>query len=370
MKVVVITPTYNEKGNIDRLIPILENNIFPKIKNHDMHILVADDNSPDGTADEVRKLMDKWENIDINTGEKHGLGAAYIRGMTYAVEKMSADVMFEMDADLQHDPQKIPEFLKKIDEGYDMVIGNRYSDGGSIPENWPLSRKMFSIVANLFVRIVFMKFSIHDWTGGYRTLRKEVFLKEKKKVTNYKGYIFQISFLNMAVGDGFKIGEVPFHFSDRNLGKSKIAPFGYIMEVFRYVISARIQEIIINGKFGKFLVVGGTGFVINWAVLNILFGKFNFRPEIANLVGAAIAIFSNYNFNNLWTFGERKATNAGSYFLKMIQFYATSSFGVIFIQTGTILVLGLIFGRPYCPELGCIGQPDWYKANAYFILGM
>jgi len=169
--------------------------------------------------------------------------------------------------------------------------------------------------------------------------------------------------------DGFKIGEVPFHFSDRNLGKSKIAPFGYIMEVFRYVISARIQEIIINGKFGKFLVVGGTGFVINWAVLNILFGKFNFRPEIANLVGAAIAIFSNYNFNNLWTFGERKATNAGSYFLKMIQFYATSSFGVIFIQTGTILVLGLIFGRPYCPELGCIGQPDWYKANAYFILG-
>ena len=122
MKVVIITPTYNEKGNVDKLIPILENEIFPKIKNHDMNILVADDNSPDGTADEVRKLMQKWKNINISSGEKHGLGAAYIRAMTYAVDKMGADVMFEMDADLQHDPEKIPQFLQKIDEGCDMVI--------------------------------------------------------------------------------------------------------------------------------------------------------------------------------------------------------------------------------------------------------
>lgn len=358
MKVVIITPTYNEKGNIDRLIPILENDIFPKIKNHDMNILVADDNSPDGTADEVRKLMNKWKNIDINTGEKHGLGAAYIRGMTYAVEKMNADVMFEMDADLQHDPQKIPEFLKKIDEGNDMVIGNRYSDGGSIPQNWPFMRKVFSIVANLFVRTVFMKFSVHDWTGGYRALKKEVFLKEKEKLTNYKGYIFQISFLNMAIGDGFKIGEVPFHFSDRNLGKSKIAPFGYIMEVVKYVISARIQEIIINGKFGKFLVVGGTGFVLNWAVLNFLIAFFNTPPEFANLSGAVLAIFSNYNINNLWTFSERKARSVGSYFFKMLQFYATSSFGVIFIQTGTIFILGKL-----------IGHDSRLLINIYFIIG-
>lgn len=357
MKVVIITPTYNEKGNIDRLIPILENDIFPKIKNHDMNILVADDNSPDGTADEVRKLMEKYRNIDINSGEKHGLGAAYIRGMTYAVEKMGAEVMFEMDADLQHDPQKIPEFLKKIDEGYDMVIGNRYSDGGSIPQNWPLLRKLFSIVANLFVRTVFMKFSVHDWTGGYRALKKEVFLKEKVELINYKGYIFQISFLHKAIRDGFKIGEVPFHFSDRNLGKSKIAPLGYITEVFKFVVYTRIYEII-TGKFGKFLVVGGFGFIINWIVLNVLITVFNMRPEFANLSGAALAIFSNYNFNNLWTFGERKATNAGSYLLKMLQFYATSSFGVIFIQTGTIYLLGLL-----------IGHNSKLLINVYFIIG-
>ncbi|OGH37517.1 MAG: hypothetical protein A3B44_02900 [Candidatus Levybacteria bacterium RIFCSPLOWO2_01_FULL_38_21] len=357
MKVVIITPTYNEKGNIDRLIPILENEIFPKIKNHDMNILVADDNSPDGTANEVKKLMQEWKNLDVSSGERHGLGAAYVRAMTYAVEKLKADVMFEMDADFQHDPEKIPEFIKKIDEGYDMVIGNRYSNGGSIPKNWPLLRKLFSIVANLFVRTIFMKFSIHDWTGGFRALKKEVFLKEREELTNYKGYIFQISFLQKAIRDGFKIGEVPFHFSDRALGRSKIAPIGYILEVFKFVIITRIQEILF-GKFGKFLVVGGTGFIINWAVLNLLFTKFNFRPEIANLAGAALAIFSNYNLNNLWTFEERKANNLGSYLLKMLQFYATSSFGVIFIQTGTIFILGSIFGRE-----------NRLLINLYFIIG-
>jgi len=357
MKVVIITPTYNEKGNIDKLIPILENDIFPQVKNHDMNILVADDNSPDGTGDEVRKLMQKWKNIDISSGEKYGLGAAYIRAMTYAVDKLGADVMFELDADLQHDPEKIPEFLEKIDEGCDMVIGNRYSDGGSIPKNWPLLRKLFSIAANLFVRTVFMKFSVHDWTGGFRALKKEVFLREREELTNYKGYIFQISFLHKAIRDGFKISEVPFHFSDRTLGKSKIAPIGYILEVFKFVISTRIRELLL-GKFGKFLVVGGVGFIINWVVFNILLSVSNMRPEIANLAGAALAIFSNYNFNNLWTFGERKANSITRYFLKMLQFYATSSFGVIFIQTGTIFILGGIFGRE-----------NRLLINLYFIIG-
>lgn len=174
MKVVVIIPTYNEKGNIEKLINILEEEIFPTIKNHNMNILVADDSSPDGTADTVKELMKKWKNLDINVGEKHGLGAAYVRAMTYAIDK-GAEIMFEMDADLQHDPKKIPEFLKKIDEGYDMVIGTRYSQGGSIPQNWPIKRKIFSVFGNLLVRFILLKFSIHDWTGGYRALKKKCF---------------------------------------------------------------------------------------------------------------------------------------------------------------------------------------------------
>lgn len=344
MKVVVISATYNEKGNIERLIAILEKEVFPKIKNHEMYILVADDNSPDGTGDEVRKLMKRWKNINISQGPKNGLGAAYIRGMAYATEKLDADVMFEIDADLQHDPHKIPQFLEKIDKGYDMVIGNRYSDGGSIPENWPLLRKIFSIAANLFVRTIFTEFSVHDWTGGYRAIKKEVFLKEKDKLTNYRGYIFQISFLHKAVRDGFKIAEVPFHFSDRTRGASKIAPLGYILDVVYYVVMSRIKELMF-GKFGKFLVVGGVGFTINAVVLRVLVEYVGWHPASANLVGGALAIFSNYNFNNLWTFNDRGSKGVASYFLKMLEFYLSSGMGVVFVQTGTILILTHLFGK-------------------------
>ena len=344
MKIVIIPATYNEKGNIERLITILEEEVFPKIKNHEMYILVADDNSPDGTGVEVKKLMEKWKNIGISSGTRNGLGAAYIRGMTYAVEKLGADVIFEIDADLQHDPHKIPQFIKKIEEGCDMVVGNRYSDGGSIPENWPLLRKIFSIVANIFVRIVFTKFSIHDWTGGYRALKKEVFLKEKPKLDNYSGYIFQISFLHRAVRDGFKIGEVPFHFSDRTMGNSKIAPLGYIADVVGYVVISRIKELIF-GKFGKFLIIGGTGFIINAIFLRMLVERANWHPASANLIGGVVAIFFNYNLNNLWTFKDRQSSGFVSYFLKLIGFYLSSGTGVLFIQTGTILALTQFFGK-------------------------
>lgn len=346
MKVVIIIPTYNEKGNIERLVEILENDIFPQIKNHDMNILVADDNSPDKTADEVRELMKKYKNLDLNTGEKHGLGAAYVRAMTYAIEKMNAEVMFEMDADLSHDPNKIPDFLAKIDEGYDMVIGTRYSQGGSIPPNWGLSRKMFSVVGNLVVRFILLKFSIHDWTGGFRALKKEVFLKEKNELDAFRGYTFQVSFLNKVVRDGYKVAEVPINFTDRTLGRSKIVPREYIIDLLKYVITASIKEKIF-GSFGKFLVVGGIGFILQAIILRVLVEGSYFVPAIASLIGAVVAIFSNYNLNNLWTFKNERAKSVFQYFGKMLKFYATSAIGVIFIQTGIIFLGDTLIGRKY-----------------------
>lgn len=365
MKIVVIPATYNEKGNIERLITILEEEVFPKIKNHEMHILVADDNSPDGTGNEVRKLMKKWKNISISSGERNGLGAAYIRGMNYAVEKLDADLMFEIDADLQHDPHKIPEFIKKIEEGCDMVVGNRYSDGGSIPENWPLARKIFSVVANIFVRTVFTKFSIHDWTGGYRALKKEVFLKEKPKLNNYRGYIFQISFLHKAVRDGFRIGEVPFHFSDRTLGNSKIAPLGYVTDVVKYVAFSRIKEL---KRFIKFLIVGATGFIIQILTQEIVvrsglalvlakavspflfsltnhYGIIPLRDSIGGGFGAEAAIISNFMFNNFWTFNDTRKLKEKTPFLKRILKFNLTSILSIFVQAGSIWFFVRLLGE-------------------------
>lgn len=344
MKIFIIPATYNEKDNIEKFITILEEEVFPTIKGHEMHILVADDYSPDGTGDIVKGMMKKYKNLGINQGERKGLGAAYIRTMGYAIDKLGADAVIEIDADFQFNPHDIPKFVQMLDKGYDMVVQTRYSGGGSIPENWPPQRKLFSIVANLFVRIVFMRFSNHDWTGGFRAIKKDVFLKIAPEMKPYSGYIFQIAFLHKAVREGYKIGEVPLHFSDRKLGSSKIAPLSYIIQVVTFVVTTRIKELLF-GSFGKFLVVGGIGFVINALVLRIGVESFKLTPTWANLAGAALAIFSNYNFNNIWTFKEHKISSPVQYLLKLVQFYATSAFGVIFIQTGTIFLGDMLLGR-------------------------
>lgn len=341
MKAVVIIPTYNEKENIKKIVPQVIEDVFPHIKNHTMAVLVADDNSPDGTGDEVRSLMKKYKNLDIVQGPKNGLGAAYVRGMTYAIEKMDADVVFEMDADGQHDVTKIPAFMKKIDQGYDMVLGTRYSDGGSIPENWPPQRKAFSIVANLFVRTVFMKFGIHDWTGGYRALRKEVFLKEKKELEGFNGYIFQIAFLHKAVHDGFKIAEVPFHFSDRTLGSSKIAALSYIMDVVRFVIFTRIEEL---SRVIKFLFVGGTGFLVQLVFQEGTVRLLHVSHPVGVAIGAESAILSNFFLNNFWTFSDTKhIKQRGNFFVRLIKFNL-ASFGAIVVQYLADFIAELLVG--------------------------
>ena len=264
--------------------------------------------------------------------------------MTYSIEKLDAEVMFEMDADFFHDPYRIPAFLKKIDAGYDFVVGTRYSEGGSIPKNWAFNRKFLSVLGNFIIRLVFTRPGIHDWTGGYRAIRKEVFLKEKDKLNVFKGYRFQVGFLHKAVQDGFKIAEVPFVAVDRTMGRSKMARGDTIVDTLEYVFYARFLEL---ERFFKFLIVGGFGFIINALVLRILVAVFHWDPSPANLIGAALAIFSNYNLNNIWTFAEHRIRTVSSYLYKMLQFYATSAFGVIVIQTGVIFLGDHFFGKKF-----------------------
>jgi dolichol-phosphate mannosyltransferase len=181
---------------------------------------------------------------------------------------------------------------------------------------------------------------------GYRAIKKEVFIKERDKLSIFKGYRFQVGFLHTAVADGYKIAEVPFHAKDRTTGVSKMEGAETIIDTLSYVITARIKELVF-GKFGKFLVVGGVGFVLNAIVLQVLVQYADWHPASANLVGAALAIFSNYNLNNLWTFKDEKSRTIFSYAKKLIGFYASSSFGVIFIQTGTIFLGTHFIGEQY-----------------------
>lgn len=335
MKVVVIIPTYNERENIIVLLDRLRKSLGDG-KRHSISYLIVDDTSPDGTGDLVKDYQKIHKSTFLISGKKEGLGKALLRGMTYAVTRLNADILFQMDADLSHDPASAPEFLRAIDNGADFVVGSRYIPGGSIPANWGFIRKIYSVIGNGIVRFGLWHSRVHDWTGGYRAYTKKYYLDNKDKVKGYSGYVFQIAFLHSAIHDGARITEVPIHFTDRLFGHSKIAPAEYIFNIYKFIAVTRWGEII-GGSFGKFLVVGGIGFILN-AVVLVLLHNANWPATWANLAGAGIAIFSNFNLNNIWTFRHKKISGIGQYVGKLVQFYLTSAFGVIVIQTGTIWV--------------------------------
>lgn len=343
MNVVVIIPTYNERENISVLLTSLLD-LTSKIKQHKFIFLVTDDNSTDGTQEEVKILQKSHHNILLLTGKKEGLGRALLRSMNYAVDQLDAEIIAQIDADLSHDPKIFPNFIKAIDQGAEFVVGSRYIPGGSIPQNWAIYRKIYSVIGNAIVRYGLGKTFVHDWTGGYRAyLRKYVDLV-KDELKSYGGYVFQIAFLHKSLLYGAKVTEIPIHFADRRFGRSKIAPKEYIRNVLVYVISERFKDIW-SSAFSKFLIVGGVGFTINALVLRVLHENYLWSATSANLIGAGIAIFSNYNLNNLWTFEERKIDSVKIYFQKMIQFYLTSFFGVVVIQTGFIYLGVGFFGK-------------------------
>lgn len=341
MKVVVIIPTYNERENIIVLLNQLEA-AFRAVKRHTISYVVVDDTSPDGTRDVVAAYQKTHKNIYVVSGKKEGLGRALLRGMAYAFDTLDADVALQMDADLSHDSKIAPKFLAAIDNGATFAVGSRYIAGGGIPENWGLIRKIYSIIGNNIVRFGLWHPNIHDWTGGYRAYIRKFYEEIHSEMRPYSGYVFQIAFLHKAIHHGARIWEIPFHFTDRMYGHSKIAPAEYIFNIYKYIFLSRLDEII-RGSFGKFLVVGGTGFIINAVILVILHNA-RLSATLSNLAGAAVAIFSNFNFNNLWTFKHQKISGVGQYITKLMHFYATSAFGVIVIQTGVIWLGVRMFG--------------------------
>lgn len=339
MNVVVVIPTYNERENILTLLAKLAS-AFGSTKKYSVSYLVVDDTSPDGTEEVVMEYRKTHKNVYILTGKKEGLGKAILRGMKEAFEHMNADVVLQMDADLSHDPDVAPKLLDAIDHGATFAVGSRYIPGGAIPNNWGLIRKIYSIVGNSVVRFGLWHPGVRDWTGGYRAYAKKFYEATHNEMEQYSGYVFQIAFLHKSIHHGAIVKEIPFHFTDRLYGHSKIAPAEYIFNIYKYIALARWEELR-TGSFGKFLVVGSTGFALN-AVILIFLHKANWSATYSNLAGAAVAIFSNFNLNNMWTFRHKKISGAGQYLKKLLHFYATSAFGVIVIQTGTI-ALGVHF---------------------------
>ncbi len=340
MNAVIILPTYNERENILTMLETITL-VIKSIPQINFSILVADDLSPDGTKNAVLAFQKLHKNVYALSGKKEGLGKALLRGMAYAVETLHADILIQMDADRSHDPKVLPQFIEKLTNGYDFIVGSRYIKGGSIPENWGIHRKIYSVIGNTFVRFGLGKSQVHDWTGGYRAFHKSYFIKAKEIVSPYSGYVFQIAFLYASLENGARVGEVPIAFTDRKFGHSKIAPLEYILSIIKFVFVSRFRSLM-RGAFPRFAVVGGIGFIINTIILEVVV-YYGFHPAMGSGIGAEFAIISNFILNNAWTFKHKKISGLRT-IPKFIQFNL-AAFGGLLIQSSTVLFGTNITGR-------------------------
>lgn len=236
MRTIIIIPTYNEADNIKRLIIEIFNLDIP-----DLQIIVIDDNSPDKTADVVEKIKESmgWNTkiFLIKRNKKLGIGSAYIAGFKKALA-LNADYIFEMDADLSHNPQDIPLMLAKIADN-DLVIGSRKIKGGKII-GWNLKRKLMSNGA-MFVSRLLLRLKPKDVTAGFRCYKKEVLQKIDLEKIKSNGYAFQEEMLYRTQKLGFKICEVPVIFRDRKFGQSKLSKKD-ILEFFLIIFKLRFKK--------------------------------------------------------------------------------------------------------------------------------
>ncbi len=232
-KSLIVIPTKNEKENIALLIKSVLKHM-PSAT-----VLVVDDNSRDGTADEVNKLAhDKRVKLIVRKS-KRGRGSAVLDGFKWGYKRNGFDYFFEMDADFSHDPADLPKFYQKLDEGYDVVIGSRYMDDSKIV-NWGRFRKVFSKYANKYTKF-FLQIPIVDFTNGYRAYKRDVvesFLF-RKMITS--GYIVLSEFIYIAHLNGKKIGKIPIVFINRVRGESNLTP-KEVLNAMYGVIKLRIKR--------------------------------------------------------------------------------------------------------------------------------
>ncbi len=214
-RALVIVPTYNERFNIARLIPAV------LAQDPSLEMLVVDDASPDGTGGIVDAIAANNDRVHILHREgKLGLGTAYIAGFRWALER-KYDLIFEMDADFSHNPERLPEFLECVKTA-DVVLGSRYQGGRVNVVNWPMSRLFLSYAANIYARAV-TGLPVSDTTGGFKCFRRNVLESIDLNSVKSNGYAFQIEMSFRAWKRGFRLEEIPIIFVDRTEGESKMS---------------------------------------------------------------------------------------------------------------------------------------------------
>lgn len=238
---IVIIPTYKEIENIEAIIRA----VFDLQR--DFHVLIVDDNSPDGTGDCVKGLQEEFANrLFLETRmEKAGLGTAYIHGFKWAIER-EYDYIFEMDADFSHTPSDLLRLLKACENGADVAVGSRYKKGVNVV-NWPLYRVLLSYGASVYVKMI-TGMRVHDPTAGFVCYRRNVLENIDLDSVRFVGYAFQIEMKFRAYLKNYKIEEVSIIFRDREKGKSKMSS-SIISEAIWGVFVMKLRSLFQKNRF-------------------------------------------------------------------------------------------------------------------------
>jgi dolichol-phosphate mannosyltransferase len=346
-KIVIVMPVWNEAENVKKMISVLMETEFRSI-NADMNLLIVDNHSKDGTDKIVEEASKKYNNIHLIQQEKSGLGWAYVTGMRYAMEKLNADAILEMDGDFQHPPRYVKPMVDAFLAGADYCIGSRYVKGGGIPSEWELPRKLVSFFGNLFIRIVLLNFKIHDLTTGFRLAKVKGVLDkiELEKLMNLDRFAYKVDLLYQCLKNSKKTVEVPLQFAARTQEKSKFSWMEFV-QTLKVAIILGIKDKI---RFIKFGIVGFTGFVVNYLGLELL-KRFGLSTYFATLIATEAAIISNFTFNNLWTFKEKTITGVKGIIPQFVKFNLASLFAVI-VQPLIVTLATKIFSDTSLVRLG------------------
>ena len=230
---VVCLPTYNERENLEPMLRALGDK--------DVHVLVIDDNSPDGTGELADRLAAELDYVEvIHRERKEGLGPAYLAGFRQA---LSGDAQFvlEMDCDFSHDPNDVPRLIAAVADGADVALGSRYVPGGGV-RNWGLLRRVISAGGSLYARVL-LGVQVRDLTGGFKCYRRSVLETIELDSVHSKGYAFQIETTYRTLRAGFEVVEVPITFADREVGGSKMSK-GIVVEAIWKVPRLRLAALL------------------------------------------------------------------------------------------------------------------------------
>lgn len=215
-KALVIVPTYDERENVPRILSKVLNQL------DEIHVLIVDDNSPDGTGALAEELAAKSDRINVlRRPGKQGLGSAYVDGLRWGLER-DYQTFIEMDADLSHPPEQLPVFLQEIEKGTDVVIGSRYVGGRVTVVNWPIGRLLISLFGSWYARLI-TGLPVRDATGGFNAFRRSVIEQLDLDRIQSNGYSFQIELKYRAWKNGRSLKEIPIVFTERDSGESKMS---------------------------------------------------------------------------------------------------------------------------------------------------